>query len=96
MSSEPIAVTVARAALCEAGRPDLARGVRANKIGVPSLRHQDQDHQVVVKAFLLGHLAAGHQARIINDGGGIGCDECWDASIAGAAGGVVGDPEATL
>ena len=73
------AVDVARAALCEVGRPDIAERVRANRSGWPSVKHGDDDHDVIVRAFLLAHLSAGHHARASIDmwgDKGIYCVEC--------------------
>jgi hypothetical protein len=69
---------VARAALCEVGRSDLAENVGSNRVGNPTLRPEHRgpgDQHVIVKAFLLDHLSRGHHARL--DDEGIRCDECY-------------------
>lgn len=77
--TEPtIAVKVAIGALCEVGRPDLAMRVNQNRGGWPSMAHADADADVVVvKAFWMGHVAAGHRAQI--EDGGIHCEDCWES-----------------
>lgn len=74
-------IEVAKAALCEAGHPELAELVRANKIGVPTIEN-DQVHEthrsVITRAFLLGHLAAGHDDRLTR---GINSDFEWCDTI---------------
>lgn len=73
------AVPVAIAALVEAGRPDLASRVNPNRAGWPSMRHCDADHDVVVRAFWLGHLSSGHKCRIDTDEEtGLPCIDCDD------------------
>lgn len=74
---------VAMAALCEAGRPDLAARVTTNRAGWPSMRHADADRDVIARAFHLAHLSAGHDCRLERvtqlDGSrplGITCAEC--------------------
>lgn len=57
-------VEVAMAALCEAGRPDLANRVYANRAGWPSMAHADNDTDVVVRAFWLAHKSTGHRCDI--------------------------------
>ena len=57
---DPDPVEVARAALCEAGREDLAAGVEANKAGWPSVVHTSVDRDVIAKAFWLAHIATCH------------------------------------
>jgi hypothetical protein len=78
-----LAVTVARAALTEAGRPDLAIRVNENRAGWPSMRHSNGEHETVVRAFWLGHIATGHQATIgTDDDTGlpyINCNTCWES-----------------
>lgn len=59
-----LAVQVAKAALLEVGRADLAERVQPNRAGWPSIRHGADDHDVIVKAFYLGHKATGHDCRI--------------------------------
>jgi len=64
-TGENVAVMVAKAALCEAGFPDLAAQVQANRIGVPTLKSDEAHRQyrpIIARAFLLGHQAAGHPA----------------------------------
>jgi hypothetical protein len=78
------AVTVARAALIEAGRPDLAARVNENKAGWPTMAHTDGEHEIVVRAFWLGHISTGHRAAIERDPldddmPGIFCDDCWES-----------------
>lgn len=75
------------AALCEAGRPDLAERVHPNRAGWPSVRHADEDHDVVVRAFWLAHRSTGHQCRVGpcvtydgEDTSGIICDDCYESS----------------
>ena len=66
-SGESRQVTVAKAALCEAGHPDLAALVRTNRIGAPTIAN-DEAHRchrpVIARAFVLGHQAAGHPAHL--------------------------------
>jgi hypothetical protein len=77
---DTLAVNVAKAALMEMGRADLARGVRTNRAGVPTLWHASSDSAVVAKAFLLGHQAAGHDAKLVQFEGepAVDCQECYD------------------
>ena len=57
-------VDIAQAALCEAGRPDLAIGVHPNKIGAPSRKGTPlADFPIVARAFYLAHRGAGHQCH---------------------------------
>lgn len=64
-------VEVAKAALCEIGRPDLALGVKPNKAGNPSIPgiwpaspfRPVEEQAVIVRAFLLAHRSAGHDAE---------------------------------
>ena len=74
------AVIVARNALREVGRGDIAERVVPNRAGMPSVLHVDRDREVVVKAFLLGHLAEGHHAELNDSDGelGIWCQECYE------------------
>jgi hypothetical protein len=82
--SEPVAVRVAKAALCEAGRPDIASLIEATRDAMPTLHPFDADRLVdgpdpvlTRRAFLLGHLAAGHvNDHQDDDEGGICCGEC--------------------
>lgn len=74
---EPLAIQVAKAALCEVGLPDLAAMVRANKIGVPTIESDEAHRQhrpAIARAFLLGHQAAGHPAKASR---GINSDFEW-------------------
>ena len=74
---DPVQVVVARAALIEVGRADLAEHVHANRIGAPSLlpeHRADTDEMVTMRAFLLGHIAAGHAAWM--HAGGLRCPTC--------------------
>lgn len=85
---DPLGVSVARAALMEAGRVNLARLVRPNRIGNPMVSdlavHDASDLDLVARAFLLGHLAEGHDARIVTWEGrpAIHCQECYERTIA--------------
>lgn len=60
---------VARAALCEAGRPDLAEGVYVIGLdGAPNHRKviaelNTEDRDLLLRAFLLAHQAAGQETR---------------------------------
>ena len=74
------AVVVARAALMEVGRADLARLTHTNRVGMPSARHDDSDTGVLVRAFCLGHVAAGHDAKVVHHNGvpAIWCQKCYD------------------
>lgn len=74
---DTVAVLVARAALMEVGRPDLAAATVPNRAGMPSSHHDDADTPILVRAYLLGHLAEGHDAQLA-EGGGIWCQECFD------------------
>lgn len=74
---DPVQVLVARAALIEVGRSDLAEHVHANRIGAPSLLPEHRgvgDGPVIGRAFLLGHRAAGHRAWPHGDG--LRCPTC--------------------
>lgn len=71
-----IAVEVARAALMEVGHPELAASVVPNRVGNPKITTDDWDRdpegcrpwrEVIVRAFCLGHLAAGHACRVVTD-----------------------------
>lgn len=74
-------VEIAKAALMEAGRPDIAASVLPNRAGVPGaywLEDHPEDEDVIVRAFLMGHLAMRHVAhrRI-----GVCCHTCWDHMV---------------
>lgn len=74
------AVDVARAALREVGRGDLAERVNENRGGWPTMVHHDHDRDVVVRAFWLGHVTS-HPTAVIahdeaTDGSCILCDVC--------------------
>lgn len=84
------AVDVAKAALCEAGRPDLAQRVEMSRHGYPKIRRHDaqQVEGVVLRAFLLGHLAEGHDDHLCPDSYGrmsIHCSECDTGPCEGPA-----------
>ena len=71
------AVQVAKAALMEAGRPDLAAGVYPSSAGWPSHallggwctagQHHGAEGDLMIKAFVLGHRAAGHEVAVYID-----------------------------
>jgi hypothetical protein len=73
---EPLsAVDIATAALCEAGRVDLALGVTAydDDRNIPAHdllssppRYTD-DHKLVLKAFSMAHEAVGHTVEVKTD-----------------------------
>jgi hypothetical protein len=73
---EPLdAVEIARAALCEAGRLDLAldvhaydddRDIPAHDLLSSPPRHSD-DHKLVLKAFSMAHEAVGHTVEVKTD-----------------------------
>lgn len=70
---------MARAALIEAGRPDLAVSVNENRIGFPTMASLERDRPVIVKAFWLGHITRHPGARIGYDKPTNGpCIECLD------------------
>ena len=77
------AVPIAKAALIEAGRPDLAARVEINRAGWPMMAHTDSEHDVIVRAFWLGHVSSGHRAHIgVDDESGllcIDCVDCWES-----------------
>ena len=53
-----IAAEICRAALCEAGRPDLARNIGTNRAGHPTrawTAYYDSDADLVARAFTLAH-----------------------------------------
>jgi hypothetical protein len=61
---DPVAVIVAKGALIEVGRADLATKVTTNKHDMPMLvAYHGVDREVIARAFVLGHQAAGHDAR---------------------------------
>lgn len=71
-------VNAAKAALCEAGRSDLAGLVEPNRAGWPTIHRRPvspPDVPVVVRAFWLGHLAGGHIAARLYPSS-IRCVEC--------------------
>jgi len=69
-------VDVARAALIEAGRPDMAMDVRPNKAGWPSASiYATRDDELLVRAFWLAHITV-HPDAVIEDHG-INCTICW-------------------
>jgi hypothetical protein len=72
-------VDVARAALCEAGRPDMAERVRINRAGFPSSDiYATRDQKLLVRAFWLAHITVHPPATIDDDGLGITCPVCWN------------------
>jgi hypothetical protein len=72
---------VAMAALCEAGRHDLAERVVPNRAGWPGLHPTDPaDRPLIVRAFLLGHRSR-HPGAFIDAGGGITCYDCYPELI---------------
>ena len=74
----PEPVDVAKAALCEAGRPDMAERVRVNRAGFPSSDiYATRDQQLLVRAFWLAHTTVHPRATIDADGCGISCPTCW-------------------
>lgn len=77
------AVVVARAALIDAGRPDLAARVNENRAGWPTMAHTDAEQDIVVHAFWLGHISTGHRAHIGSDVSTglpcINCEDCWES-----------------
>ncbi len=78
----PIAVEVARAALCEVGLVDLAVQVTANRDGIPTLNNDALHRKFrsqIARAFLLGHQAAGHPAVL---GRGLSPDFEWVDSVS--------------
>lgn len=82
-------VDVARAALLEVGRPDLAAAVFANRAGNPRVGwplYHEAD--TLVPAFVLGHQATGHDARLGTFDGlpCVDCATCYDAAVARHAG----------
>jgi hypothetical protein len=64
-----VAADVARAALCDVGRPDLAECVSEGRHGGPTQfpnRAAEGDWDMMRRAFLLGHLAAGHRDHFVD------------------------------
>lgn len=75
-----IGVQVAAGALIEMGYQETADRVMPNRKGAPTIRQLDRGgapHHIIVKAFLLGHLAMGHDARLIEHPNAIRCVTCW-------------------
>lgn len=73
--------TVAKAALMEAGRPDLAQRVVTDAGGWPNMRHTHEENPAVIRAFWLAHLSVGHLATLTPNGHGhrgvqIHCRDC--------------------
>lgn len=83
-NSEPsIAVVVARNALIEVGRPDLARRVKENGAHHPMMevryKSGEGEEEIVAKAFWLGHnaLYPDHHAKLTLDAeSGLPCIWC--------------------
>jgi hypothetical protein len=69
-------VQVAKAALAEAGFPELAEHVWENRAGMPALHCTDETlRPVIFRAFLLGHQTVHPEAHEHRDGG-IWCPVC--------------------
>lgn len=92
-------VQVAKAALCEAGRVDLAERVHANRAGWPSIIDTaDSDRRVVVRAFWLAHRSTGHRRCFLDPrpAGGIVCHDCEDQAFLDAAAAAAADLQAVV
>lgn len=81
---------VARSALIEVGRIDLAAKVYTNRAGMASMNPNDRsevDDETVVRAFHIAHTLIHPHAVLERVDGelGIWCDICWNASCASAA-----------
>ena len=82
-------VAVAKAALCEAGRPDLARGVYDFGNGHPAHKlvggwghvplWRQPDREILLRAFVLAYRANGMEVEVYHNPFG---DRClrWEAS----------------
>lgn len=89
---ESTIMTVARGALIEAGRPDLADALELHGVAaIPVLRDislHSANRALIVKAFYLAHLAAGHRCWIsegLDTEPVLCCPECADAVLDAAA-----------
>lgn len=101
MTTEPPIMTVARGALIEAGRPDLAAAIELHGLAAIPVLHDISVHKpnraIVVKAFYLAHLAAGHRCWISENLGEepvLVCPECANTVLDAAAKVVAADIEA--
>lgn len=92
--NETLRVSVARAALLEIGRDDLAKTIGQNRIGDPKcvggIRREDRteaDSRLIVRALRLGHQADPEGAPVgcpTPIGGMPLCDDCTCSRFAGS------------
>jgi hypothetical protein len=69
VQAEGLPTVLARSALVERGRADLAEGVYSNKIDCPSFRPgymslTPPDRMLLTNALFIGHIGAGHCAWV--------------------------------
>lgn len=82
----PPPTDVAKAALTEAGRPDLAERVYTTPLGWPAIQDTTtEENPVIAQAFWLAHISTGHSATLKPYASGatyISCEDCGEPWMA--------------